>query len=233
MIQYDICIPFVGPHQMILACLRSVRRHSDNYRVIVYANGAPEELTKRVLSEGFSSWKYLKVSEVQPIIVPHNRMLEESKAPYVVILNDDTEVPHNWLPNLRRWFDKIPNLAIAAPCLTDTAAPNDAVKLGAPKEGVWLDAPFVDTQCVMLSRETINRLGHFNSDFHYRWDTDYALRAKREGMGIAVDLETVVVHKRGGTSAQHDPDIVRKATADVALLRERYPEYDGWHLRCV
>lgn len=229
---FDICIPFAGPHDLIISCLQSVKKHSENHRVWLFSNGAPALLVQRVMNEcDFDKIVFSK--ENRPIIEPHNALLALSESPYVVILNDDTEVCANWLPNMQRWFDQIPNLALSAPCMTDPACHNDAKRLGAPREGVWLEAPFVDTQCVMISRNTINKLGNFNLDYWYRWDTDYALRAKHRGMGIAVDLETVVVHKRGGTSAKHDPDIIEHAMADIRLLKARYPEYDGWHMKCV
>lgn len=197
----------------------------------MFANGAPNDILTDAILCSVKGTEFFGSNVTQPIIIPHNVLLKETTAPYVVILNDDTEVPANWLPNLRRWIDS--GAAIAAPCMTDPACHNDAGRLGAPREGVWWDAPFVDTQCVMLARDTINRLGLFSTDYHYRWDTDYALRARRAGMKIAVDLETVVVHKRGGTSAATDPDIVEHAMADIRLLKARYPEYDGWHMRCV
>ena len=222
---FDVCIPFVGPKNWIVPCLKSINRSGGDYRIILFANGANENLIREACENiGGGPQLRLESSRTMPIIKPHNIMLAYATAPYVVILNDDTEVSPDWLENMRRCFDN-PKVRLVAPLLDDANCHNRLADHGPVRDGILYSAPFVDTQCVMLSRQTIKEFGYYSEEMNYRWDTEYALRVKERGFDIAIDLRTVVKHKNGFTCSQVDPDVIPHCQADLRILMARYPNY--------
>jgi GT2 family glycosyltransferase len=221
---FDVCIPFVGPKNWIVPCLKSVRAYSNDCRIILFANGANAELKSLAFENSGGSAMRLESPNTLPIIKPHNIMLAWSTAPYVVILNDDTEVVPGWLENMQRCFDN-PKVRIAAPLLDDATCHNRLCEKGPCRDGILYDVPHVDTQCVMLSRQTIKDLGYYSEEMNYRWDTEYALRCKARGFEIAIDLRTAIKHKNGSTCGGVDPDILEHCRADNRILMQRYPNH--------
>ena len=102
---YDIIIPhYNGPRQNALAarCLSSIRRFSRRYRIVWIQNGG--EIPRPIAAE------LARCEEVEAIMNPDNlgfvqatnQGLQAMKASRIVLLNNDTSVPADWLPKLAK-----------------------------------------------------------------------------------------------------------------------------------
>lgn len=223
---YDILIPTAGPIEDIIKCLESVRKYSQDYRVIWLSNGAPYEL-KCVAKATLQGMPHIAL-EVDKNLGPakgHNILLAYSTAPYVVILNDDTEVVPAWLEGMRRLFDK-ESVGIAASCVDNGGGWQLARAVDAPKNGELLDVPMIFPYCAMFSRECLDKVGYFSEEYFSGWDQDYCFRARKLGFRLAVDLRTVIKHRWHGTIntfSGSDRDASYKK--DVALLKKYHGEF--------
>ena len=114
MAQFDILICSSGPGVQIWDCLRSIREHTEDYRVIFLNNNADPNTLGAAL-EGLTSMPHFNVVSPENIgeVKAINALFALSTAPYAVTMNDDIEVAAGWLQNMRRLFD-LPNVGIAA-----------------------------------------------------------------------------------------------------------------------
>src|SRR5207247_11398373 len=101
--QYDIVIPnYVTEQsrQVVLNCLTSIRLYSANYRLIFTDNASP---CFDSLQDELARHPHLLISNSvnEGFVKAVNQGLRASAAPYVVLLNNDTEVVLGWLERLR------------------------------------------------------------------------------------------------------------------------------------
>lgn len=224
--RFDVLIPYAGPHDLVLACVDSVVRCGGDFRLVLFSNGTTSrELRQGVAGRAFGVPHLLLGADADVgAVKAHNILLAYSTAPYVVVLNDDTTVVPNWLERLAELF-ALPGVGVVAPCLDHPRCQNSGIDLNAPREGAHFP-DYVDTQCVMLSREFIKRNGYFSEEFHHKWDREYMARARRNGFRAAVDLRVVIHHRRNSTRSVLDAGTwVAETAQDTKLLHERYPEF--------
>lgn len=215
------------PEELLYPCLRSVKEHSEDYRLILFSNGAPKAVREetRSLLEGMR-YRWAESDVNLGPAKAHNVPLALSTAPFVVLLNDDTEVVQGWLPNQKRLFE-FERVGIVAPCVTNGQNYQHAATQRAPRNSYQLDVPIIFPYCAMYSRECIDAVGgYFSEDYFSGWDQDFCFRAKKLGFRFAVDHRTVIKHRWHGVmntfSGSHRTEAYQR---DIALLKERFGEF--------
>ncbi len=81
---------------------------------------------------------------------------------------------------------------------------------------------------LLIRRETIKSIGYLSEDyFLYYEEIDYVQRMKRSGLGFSVDLESIVYHEEGGSTAGGRSALAQKCYARGRLLfvKKYYPSY--------
>jgi GT2 family glycosyltransferase len=194
-------------------CLASVLENTDypNYELIVVDNassdGTVEELQR--LAE--------TVPIVRAILNDHNagfgpgnnQGLAAASGEILVLLNNDTVVPHGWLTRLARHLDN-PYVGLIGPATNrscneaqidipyQTYGEYQAVarSQGQGYEGARLPIRMPMMFCVAFRRDTYERLGPLDERYEVGMfeDEDYALRAKAAGLQVAWTPEVYVHH---------------------------------------
>jgi len=222
----DIIIPSFNNPQYLGPCVTSILK---NYatpnlcRIIIVNNGDPESINiddKRVTvihSKKNLGWEGgLK------------RGLEESKAEFVVFMNDDTYIPTSsrlWLNTLLQNF-KDPS--------TGAVGPSSNVVMGS--QNIFVDveyhiypATFLIGFCMMLRRSALDKAGGIDAGLPGGDDFDLSIRLRKAGYRLLVD-RTVFVYHHGFTTGNkvHGDYTIKggwnsfefKSEVDTALIQK-------------
>lgn len=201
--QFDIIIPhFNGPKLDGLAinCLRSIRTQSTDYRVIWVQNGG--NLMRPIMDELAKCEKYsvIKNSQNMGFVRATNQGIQLSDAPYIVLLNNDTEVRSGWLQKLCQPLSG--DIGISGPMSTAIGswqsrwvARNGLPTCIVPEN---LNLAFF---CAMIRRDVIETVGLLDEDFGAGLgdDDDYCIRVRKSGYKIALVQDLRITHKHRST----------------------------------
>lgn len=148
-----------------------------------------------------------------------NQGIKAGEAPYVVLLNNDVEVPQGWLETLIQAMEA--NLRIGVMGVLSTA------KTQATWEGRFWDARFgregvriiagyflgqLPYSCVILRRQALDDVGLLDEEFFlYGEDDDLNIRLIKAGWKLALHTDVTVKHEHGATSTPGGFQHYRKA----------------------
>jgi GT2 family glycosyltransferase len=224
--KYDIIVATNGQSELIQKCFDSVLRNSNDWRIIWIDNGhdATAILTARLLG----NVTYVCPPENIGYTKAMNVGLALSTAPFVVLLNDDTEVPPDWLPKLEEPFKHIPKLAAVGPrdsrpIRTQGRIPADqGFGIVTPNKGAWGWDVQMSFFCVMLCREAIETIGYLSEEMNPGpgADDDWCMRAHLAGWALAFQTDLTIKHV-GGASHIHEKFPGLQAR-NVGRLKEKY-----------
>lgn len=119
--------------------------------------------------------------------------LEQTGAPFVCFLNDDTLFPAqhaDWLERLLRHFDD-PAIGAVGPA-SNVVSGFQRVALQA--EAPILNAKFLIGFCMLLRREALERAGGIDTTLPGGDDLDISLRLRAAGYTLLIDREVFVHH---------------------------------------
>lgn len=226
---FDIILPSYGEPDLTATCLESVLRLSRGFRVI-WVDNRPNR------PPSFHAWnarvRHFPQSENLGYTKSINFGLALSTAPYVVLLNSDTEVvTEGWLEKLAEGFGTNPKLAAIGPA-TDRVQQGLAGSL--PKHsGLHFVGPtmtphgILDVKlwfwCIMVRREAIVDVGYLDERFSPGGgdDDDWLIRAYAKGWKAAIQTDVLVEHVGQASWPSLEPLEARSERAH-RLLREKY-----------
>ncbi len=200
MIQYDIIIPnFAVGHltQLCLKCLQTIRQYSEDYRLIFVDNASPEFDT---LEDELNQHPRLLVQNSKNLgfVKAVNQGLLLSTAPYIVLLNNDTEAVDEWLPKLSSAL--VQNVGLSGP---RTTTPGSWQGRWQGTEGTVIlpRTAMLAFFCVMLRREVVHKVGLLDEQFGVGFgdDDDYCNRAQSTGYQLALVQDLVIPHHHRST----------------------------------
>ncbi len=132
-------------------------------------------------------------------------------ADYVLIINPDVVLPHNFFVPLLKHF-KNKRVGIVAPAIIHKQ--KDALYFGLDGKVDWnlakpkhqntkkitlvkpINSEFVTFACVLISKETIQKIGLLDDGyFMYFEDVDYCLSAKKKNIDIILDPKVIIKHR--------------------------------------
>jgi GT2 family glycosyltransferase len=198
MAKYDIIIPVHNQGELTRKCLESVKRYSKDYRVILIDNASEfDEYNEWLEIFNDLEEKWLVVNEENiGFVKAVNQGIRESQAPFVVLLNNDTEVADHWLEELERPFDYRFARIGCAGCLS-VRDWKDKVRLP-HRRGFEVLSPgkMLPFYCVMLSQDVISKVGLLNESFGVGLydDDEYCRRMEETGYRLAKTLDLTILH---------------------------------------
>lgn len=200
-LKYDIITPSWNQSELTVKCLNSIKEHSNNYRVIFIDNCSHKkefEIVYNVLKT--LPHKLIRNSKNTGFVQATNQGLQYSTAPYVVLMNNDTEAVHNWLEKLNEAFIKYPEVGLSGPL---TTARNSWQGKWPKRHGILLlpNSSMLAFFCTMIKREVIEKIGYLDQVFGIGFgdDDDYCYRAKKEGFRLALIQDLVIPHHHRST----------------------------------
>lgn len=253
----DIVILTHGQPEKTVNCFDSIRRNTENYRVLWIDNGSSEADIDAVKAAAgkLEACELIRLPENKGFSVGVNVALRKSvsephPADYVLLLNNDTVVTPGWLDHLRlaletNGFDAIsPLTSENNPQSLDAirpAVPDLPVLVGGTPDDralrLWTQygpkafraGNMVSFFCVLFKRPVIEQTGLLDENlFAYGEDNDYCMRLKLAGRKFGVSLGTYIHHDHSVTSNAFGEQWKEQQQAKArAYLAEKYAGATG------
>lgn len=247
----DIVICVHNAIDDVKRCLESIIQHTlPPYSIIIVDDGSSAP-TRTYLDEFvFAHGATLVRHEVaKGYTFAANAGLRASSAPFVVLLNSDTEVTGAWLDRMVDCSLADEKLGIVGP-LSNCASWQSVPELFV--NGDWADnelpanysanamarivsdislrngiqVGFVNGFCMLIRRSTLDDVGLFDEKTFgagYGEENDFCIRARKKGWKLAIADDAYVFHHQS-RSYGHDRRLALARNADEALLKKHDSE---------
>ena len=239
-----IIIPIYNGKELIKDHFPSVFKAADRAGVqIVVADDASTDDSVDFLRNNYPSVKVLTSETNMGFGMNCNRAIEAVYTEFIVLLNSDVEVEHDFLPPLLNLFRESPDLFAVSPRILNAArdGKDEAVNYfefkhglirprfpcleGGPTPSSATPVGYACGACAMIDRAKFMELGGFSSFLapNYWEDTDLGYRAWKRGWRILYEPKSTVRH-------QHQQTISKIFTRDAIhiMYTERHFLFT-WH----
>jgi len=189
-------------NDLTIPCIESIRANTFYpYELILVDDGSTDGSMRyfRTVSE-----KAIRVPRGSGAARARNAGLEAAAGDPLVVLDNDTIVPPEWLTILVQEVQK-PGVGIVS------AIPSDQVDRlnGKRSQDGLIEYQNVSGFCAAISRQCLNAIGYFDESLISGEDTDFCYRARQRGFRIANTPRLMV--KSGGTRRELDKQTERSA----------------------
>jgi len=189
----DIILVVKDQLKLLQNCINSIYDNTENFTLYIWDNASRPD-TKKYLESLLTKGNVILRTSQENIgfMPPNNRMAELTKAPYIILLNIDTEVRKNWDKLMIAWLKTHPKtlqVGYGGCCL------NEDFKGGLVGFGDEID--YLSGWGFCISRETYNQFGIFdeaNLQFGYCEDADLSLRIREAGFEIYALHADLITH---------------------------------------
>lgn len=197
-------------------CLDSIRKKTDysSYRVFLVDDASKINIGDKIKKK--FPWIKVIINKNNLGFSKANNVgiktgLRDYSPDYVLLLNDDTEiVQRNWLKKMVEIGESDNKIGILGCKIIypDGSLQNiggyikgyEIVKLLKAKNNI-IDVDHVMGSCMLIKRQVIKKIGLLDEIYspYLLEDTDYCLRAKKQGFSIKSISSVTIVHKKGKT----------------------------------
>lgn len=155
-----------------------------------------------------------------------NKLIEQSDADFICLLNSDTAVTPGWLSNLMHVFDEVPNVGAVVPSSNlvfmsqiEVPFPRETTDFSVIEEfarknsedGRCIQLPTLSAMCVVFPKALWKQIGGFDEDFFlYGEDSEFFYR-------MAEQTGRMLIWYRGSYIHHYKAQSVTKAVADGEL----------------
>lgn len=202
----DIVIPTFNQSQFTVACVRSLcaALPLDVFQILWVDNGSTAFERRSVEVE-------LQAVQHVPFFVPENLGfvkatnigMAASTAPFVLLLNNDTEMPVGGVESMLNTMDLEPSVGLVGPRSSAGRQWQASVPgaLVSPHHTVLPPERMVAFFCTLIRREVIEKIGYLSERYRlgYGDDDEYCARAVKAGFKIALQCDVTVKHELSGT----------------------------------
>jgi GT2 family glycosyltransferase len=202
-VEKDILIVVHNQYDYIKNCIDSIYKNTKNFNIFIWDNNSEKKTAEYLqkLADKNKNIKLYKSSENLGFIIPNNRMMEDSKSPYSILLNSDTEVRPLWDKVLIGFLINNPDV-----CLTGSQGGMlNSEGLGVSASSGY-NVDYICGYCMCFSNKTYQEFGLFdeiNLKFAYSEDSDFSMRIREKNKKIyACYSSDLVVHYGNKTSLE-------------------------------
>lgn len=233
--KFSISILAMNGLDMTRRCIESVMKHSKNYELILTDNASDDGTAEyfNTLLRNPAVHTVLTNDTNEGFAEPNNDALTRARGQYFITLNNDTEVPKNWLGLLERPFRDHPDCAISgpagSPCSFQAPYPSFHGSAGPNLE-------YIEGSCLCIPTRLAREVGLFAPYLHFAYgeDADLSLRMRAQGRTIH-QVPFKLVHHRSQSSRLVDDidDIQRRNHAALMRRWGKYLEFRRFDLPFV
>jgi len=195
-IKCDIIIPVWNEPELTRKCVESIEKNASlGYRIILVDNASGNETASYLkgLSER-NKGRVTLIRNEENVGFPKavNQGIALSSAPYLCILNNDTEVYKGWLSEMIGIAEANPDIGILNPA-------SNNLGLCKPLEGLsgkWIEMSSCIGFCMLIKREVVQKIGKFDEIYspgNFE-DTDFSRRAMKAGYKCVMAKGAYVYH---------------------------------------
>ena len=245
----DIIIPVYNAYESLIECIDSVIKNTDlkeNGLIIINDKSTDERISKylKKIEKDYSSLnlQILENEENLGFVGTVNRGMNLSSND-VLLLNSDTEVPKNWLNNIKKCAYSGEKIATVTPLsnnATLVSVPKGLQKNDIPTgftfeeyaklvEDVsfcsYPELPTAHGFCMYIKREVLNELGYFDEESFgkgYGEENDFSFRCLDYGYRNILCDNVIVLHKESQSFNESREKLVKE---HEKILEKRYPLY--------
>ncbi len=240
-----VVIPVYAGLQITLDCLANVRAARSGIEdILVIADGSPDRALVarlRALAAG-DGFAFEEIAENRGFVATANHGLRAAAGRDVVLLNNDTLVPADWLASLRAAVYSADAIGTATPLsnnatifsypsLDGTGAVEDAADHAALaariNQGVTVDVPTGHGFCLYIRWECLAQTGLLRQDIFaqgYGEENDFSLRARALGWRHVAAAGCVVAHHESVSFGGAKKHLLQR---NLEILNRLHPGYDG------
>ena len=200
---FDIIIPHFGAPAvtpLAINCLESIRAYSADYRLIFVDNGSPAEEWEKIdpYVRSHERLSLLRNTRNTGFITAVNEALALSTAPYIVLMNNDSEAVAGWLEKLRAPLRS--RVGMSGP---RTTTPESWQGRWQGRNGIQILQPqaMLAFFCMMMTRGVFETIGYLDPAYGMGFgdDDDYCRRAVQGGFQLALVQDLVIPHHHRST----------------------------------
>jgi GT2 family glycosyltransferase len=210
-----VVLAFNGLEEVTRPCIESILRSTQpgSYELVLVDN-ASSDGTAAYFEELSLQHDHVTLclnQENKGYAGGNNDGMRLAKGEYVLLLNNDTLVPPDWLNRLLSLLKSNENVGLAGP-VTNSAGNEQRIEiqglnesnfeaLAAPylarQQGQWFTTERLGFYCVAIKRAVIERVGFLDERFGLGMfeDDDYCIRVRKAGFELAVIEDCFVYHK--------------------------------------
>lgn len=195
--KYDIVIPHYGVEERVtglaLKCLKTIREYSQDYRLILVDNGGAKELAEEL--DKHAEVLLITNATNQGFVKAVNAGLAVATAPYVVLLNNDTEVVPGWLDDLAAPL--VGHNAMSGPRTTAQMSWQGRAAPPSTLENVVLSkTAMLAFFCVMFRKDMLEQVGLLDEEFGVGLgdDDNYCARVHAAGFDLVWVTKLMIPH---------------------------------------
>ena len=203
-------------------CIESIRKNTENYQIYVWDNASNNEVQEYLSHQ--QDLKVVRSDKNLGFIIPNNRLIERCNNPYVILLNDDTEVYPNWDKILIGFLQKT-NSAQVGYCggIIDENGKGTKFNFGEKID-------YVTGWCFAIPKCIYKKYGLFdeaNLQFAYCEDADFSLRLKENHEKIYALHCGLVHHHENKTVQNVDFDVKSSFEKNHKYIKHRWLGFHG------
>lgn len=221
-IKYSISILALDNIDLTRRCIDSVMRNSSDYELILTDNGSTDgtkEYFESLYRQNPETVTVISHDQNLGFQRPNIEALAIADGALFVLLNNDSEVPPNWLELLEAPFKDNPKVALSGPVGTCCALHSDF--RGYPSRNF----EYLEGSCLMCKTEIVRKHGLFSPNLYFAYceDADLSLRMRELGYSIH-QVPFTLKHQQGATSRKI-PGIDEIQESNRAVMQQRWGHY--------
>lgn len=248
----DVIIPIYNSLDWLKLCVESIFKNT-NYDVLgtVYLlDDCSSEETVNYLKEVERKYgnlvKYIRNNKNLGFVKTCNKGLKLSTSSYVLLLNTDCLVSANAIEKMANAMNKDKKIGLLCPISSVAANLSYPIPLGLnfmqvnevfekQFSGKTFDACTVVGNCLMISRECINKVGYLDEIFGkgYTEETDYQFKAHEKGFLAKVLIDTYVYHQCRVSFGESEEQLAIREEHLKIFFERWHDEYDKKYAKYV
>ncbi len=201
----DIIIPVWNNPEVTRRCVESVLANSSDARLIIVDNDSDETTAAmlRGYERGHDNITLITNGQNLGFIKAVNNGMRASAAPYLCVLNNDTQVGKGWLSELIKVAESSEDIGLVNPGLEKYAA-----FMGATG---YLELDYCRGFCMLIKRRVVEKAGLLEESYGFGYfdDKDYSSRALRSGFRCVMAGRSRVTHIKDNSFKQKFAERVR------------------------
>lgn len=219
---FTISVLALNNLELTKRCLASVLRNSSDFELILTNNGSTDGIPAffEEVAKEFPCVRVVHNATNLGYQEPNRVALEMATGEYLVLLNNDCEVPPNWLTELKKPFDQFPSACISAPRECGSALQPSFHGYRSPRVFEYCE---FSTACLKVS--LFRRHGLWIPGIKHSYADDSSTCLRMRELGYTLHLVPIHVVHYGGRTSQFVPNIRQIQEENHAVCRARFAHY--------